>query len=294
VILIVAGVVLVAAIAGGAYALFGNSSSAEKTATPKLAGHQFFAPECAPVQAAHWVYPGPAKIGSTAYESFAINYSCDAAKTWTKRLAQLEVHVTKVGNPGKIPGPPGFNCEAWPDANNHAYAGGCQKGAKTAFGWNWNVANSRQVLMRDSETGQYHMERLGGADTETILRPLPHGHYSIEVLNTSGIGYLTGFTWTPPPGWTIKGIAKAHGATCKLAAQTVTCSGKVSPPGCLCAGNGGTVKIDLAVSTPGPEHLNGKPAILGTVGAKLHITRMTAVPYLIPGTPAAQKRQHGL
>ncbi len=228
------------------------------------------------------------------YESFAIHYSCAKAKMWTERLALLTVHVTKVGNPGKIEGPAGFACEAWPDANNHAYAGGCQAGRSVAFGWNWNVANSREVLIRDQNTGQYHMQRLSGADTETILRPLPRGHYRIEVLNTSGIGYLTGFTWTPPPGWTIHGLSKVTGAKCTLAAQKVTCSGTVAPPPCLCAGKGGTVKIDLAVSTPPPVRVHGKIEHFGTVGAKMRITHMRAVPFLIPGTPAEAKRQQGL
>jgi hypothetical protein len=290
----VALVVLLAAIGGGAYALV-SGGGAKKAAPPvKLAGHAYFRPECAPVHGARWVYPGPAKISSAVYESFAINYGCAQAKMWTKKLATLTVHVTKVGNPGKIPGPAGFNCEAWPDANNHAYAGGCQKGTKVAFGWNWNVANSRQVLIRNQDTGQYHMEQLAGADTETILRPLKPGHYSVEVLNTSGIGTLNGFTWSPPPGWTIHGIAKVTGAKCTLAAQTVTCSGKVSPPACLCAGNGGKVKIDLDVTIPGATFVKGKPTHYGTVGAKMRITRMTAVPYLIPATPAEAKKQEGV
>ena len=292
--IVLAGTVVLAGIGGGAYALVNGGSSERQAAPVKVPGHTYFAPECAPLRAARWVYPGPAKISSAVYESFAINYSCEEAKMWTKRLATDTVHVTNVGNPGKIPGPAGFNCEAWPDANNHAYAGGCQKGTKTAFGWNWNVANPRQVLAQDPDSGQFHMTQLAGADTETLLKPLPHGHYSIEVLNTSGIGFLNGFTWSPPPGWTIHGITKVTGAKCTLASQVVTCSGKVSPPACLCAGDGGKVKIDIAVSTPGETYVKGKPVHYGTVGAKMQITRMTAVPYLIPGTPAEAKKQQGV
>ena len=77
-----------------------------------------------------------------------------------------------------------------------AYAGGCQKG-KQAFGWNWNVANSRQALVHGDD-GSYHVVTLSGSDAETIVRPLTKGHYQVYVLNTSGIGFVNGFTWSPP------------------------------------------------------------------------------------------------
>ena len=139
-----------------------------------------------------------------------------------------------------LKGPPGYYCSAWPDANGHAYAGGCQSkgggdcvatknaygrpyangrgckvtGGNKAFGWNWNVANRRVVFAHDDE-GVLHLIHVSGADTNVVFRYL-NGSYELQVLNTSGIGYLNGFTWTPSPGWSVKSIKKASGADCSL------------------------------------------------------------------------------
>jgi hypothetical protein len=276
-------VVLVGGSSGGA-----RSSGARESA-PRLAGHRFLEPECAPLTGLRWSYPGPAQIGSTTYELFAIHYSCATAASWAKRLARLRIPVFRSGKQSTIQGPSGFYCTALPDADGHAYAGGCQKG-ETAFGWNWNVANSRKALVRD-ETGKYRVVELAGSDAQTIIKPLAKGHYQVYVQNTSGIGFLNGFTWTPPPGWTIKAITKTTGGTCRLAAGgTVACKGRVAPPSCLCTASGGAVTIDLTVSAA----QSTKGQTFGVVGAKLRITNMTPVPYLIPGTPAEAKRQHGV
>ena len=286
--MLVAGVVvLLIAVGVGAYLGFSGGSSTSKAsgATPTT-GHLFFAPECAPVRGTRWVYPGPTKIASDRYESFAIRVSCAKAADWTRRLAQLTVPVKKHGVASILKGPRGFDCEAWPDAQGHAYAGGCQKGDNVAFGWNWNVENPRQALAQID--GQYHVVSLGGADLETVLTALPHRHYRLKVLNTSGIGYVNGFNWTPPPGSRITSITSSSGATCKLRSATlVTCAGKVSPPSCLCKGDGGAVTIEVAFAAP----ISGGH---GTGGARVAITAMTPLPYLIPGTPKAAKRQHGV
>jgi hypothetical protein len=259
-----------------------------------LAGHQFLYPECAPVHGTRWRYPGVARIQSDVYESFAIHYSCASAKMWTKRLARIKIPLLKTGNHTVIKGPPGFKCEAWPDAHGHAYAGGCQKGSRIAFGWNWNVANRRVALVAN-EVGIVHLVSLVGSDVESVIRPLTNGHYQIEVLNTSGIGVVTGFTWSAPPSWTITAITKTSGANCKLVSvQKVLCTGRVLAPTCLCSNSGGTVKIDLAVSIDNPKPEKGPPESYGTVGAELRITAMTAVPFLIPGTPQEAKRRSGV
>lgn len=287
-------VIALVAVGVGAYLLVDRGSSAKTAASGAAPGtHQFLPPECAPLTGQAWRFPGPAKIESTKYELFAIGYSCSEAATWARRLAELKVPVQRSGAQTKIKGPSGFNCAAVPDATGHAYAGGCQKGQQ-AFGWNWNVANSRQALVPDPTTGKYHIVSLAGSDAETIIRPLAKGHYQVYVLNTSGIGFLKGFTWSPPPGWTIKSITKASGARCKVAAGKLACSGSVAPPSCLCISDGGAVTVDLAVSVHGKPLTKGKVNAFGTVGAKLRITKMAPVPYLIPGTPAAAKRQRGV
>ena len=292
---LVAAAVAVGAAAGIYLAVDGSSGGKSSTTAEKAAGgqsatrHNFLEPECAPVQGPLWRYPGPARISSSSYELFAIHYDCAAAGSWAKQLAQLKIPVYRSGRSSDLQGPQGFYCTGWPDASGHAYAGGCQKGNE-AFGWNWNVANSRSALVRDG-SGKYHVERLAGSDAQTIIRPRAKGHYQLYVLNTSGIGFLNGFTWTPPPGWTITAITKTTGGTCRLeTGGTITCKGRVPPPSCLCSADGGAVSVDLAVRTPSAS----KGQNFGAVGAKLRITRMTPVPYLIPGTPAEAKRQHGV
>jgi hypothetical protein len=223
-----------------------------------------------------------------------MHYSCTSASTWTKRLAHEKIPILQTGNQTVLQGPTGFRCEAWPDANGHAYAGGCQKGTRIAFGWNWNVANRRVALVPD-EYGDVHLMKLGGADTESILQPLANGHYQLEVLNTSGIGVVTEFTWNPPAYWTITAITKSAGAHCKLVSNTeVVCKGQIAPPLCLCSNSGGIATIDLAVSIRTPKPAKGPPVSYGLEGAKLRITAMTAVPFVIPGTPQQAKRENGV
>ena len=283
----VAGAVVAVVVVGGGSSNHATSSAALQGGRP--AGHRFLEPECAPLTGIRWSYPGQTRISSTKYELFAIHYSCTTAGTWAKRLAPLKIPVYRSGKQSQIQGPPGFYCTALPDASGHAYAGACQKG-DAAFGWNWNVANSRSALVRD-EAGHYHVVNLAGSDAETIIKPRTKGHYQVYILNTSGIGFLDGFTWTPPAGWTITAITKTTGGSCRLAADgKVACRGHVVPPSCLCTASGGAVTIELAVSAP----TSTKGRTFGAVGAKLRITSMTPVPYLIPGTPAEAKRQHGV
>jgi hypothetical protein len=289
------GAVAVAAIA--AVLLDGGHGSSRPATPPATAlavltsHHQFLAPECAPVHGPRWVYPGSARISSTLYESFAISYPCRLAATWTKQMTRDVLAFSKSGNLIPINGPSGFSCGAWADASRHAYAGGCQKG-NVAFGWNWNVANPQDSLMRGPD-GRVQFEKTGGADTETILRPLTKDHYEVDVENTSGIGVINGFTWSPPPGWTVTRITKTTGGKCSLLSGVVSCSGAVQPPTCLCTGDGGNLVIDIVVSAQTRSTVHGSPVIYGTSGSKLRLTAMTPVPFLIPGTPAEAARQHG-
>ena len=215
-----------------------------------LRGRALLVPECNPLKGPSWVYPiGPpvrglpgivADIRSDLYEVFAINYSCEQAAAWIRKLSARRIPVKRSGNVTVLQGPPGYYCSAWPDANGHAYAGGCQSkgggdcvttknaygrpyangrgckatGGDKAFGWNWNVANRRVVFAHDSQ-GVLHLIHVSGADTNVVFRYL-NGSYELQILNTSGIGYLNGFTWTPSPGWSVKSIKKATGADCSL------------------------------------------------------------------------------
>jgi hypothetical protein len=290
-----------------------------------LQGHPLTAPECAPLRGPRWSYPfGPpvrglprleAKINSNLYEVFAIHYSCKQAKAWVRRLSALKIPVKKRGDATVLKGPAGFYCSAWPDANGRAYAGGCQSkggggcvvtktasgrpyangrgckitGGKQAFGWNWNVENRRVVFAHDAK-GVLHLFHVSGSDTNIIFRYL-NGSYELDVLNTSGIGYLNGFTWTPSPGWKVTNIKKVSGASCsRTPAGKISCHGVVNPPSCLCNGDGGMAVIKF---TAAPTKKNAG-YLFGGSPAQFKVTKMTPVPYLIPGTPEEAAKRDGV
>jgi hypothetical protein len=216
-----------------------------------------------------------------------------------------------------IKGPSGYYCSAYPDANGFAYAGGCQSGGgggcvvtknaagrpyangrgckltggKQAFGWNWNVANRRVVFAHDAG-GVLHLIHVSGADTSVMFHYLSNS-YELQVMNTSGIGYLDGFTWVPSEGWKVTRIESSSGAKCTLSpggAGKISCTGSVKPPSCLCTGDGGIVSIKFtAVPTK-------KKAGYLFAGApwQFKVTKMTPVPYLIPGTPDEALKREGV
>jgi hypothetical protein len=288
------GAAVVGAVIATVLVISSSKSPAPAAAASALANHVFLTPECAPLTGPRWTFPGPTKITSALYESFAIKYPCRDAVTWTKRLIQKIIPVRKDGTIIPLHGPAGFNCGAWADANGHAYAGGCQNG-NVAFGWNWNVANPRVVPIQ-GPTGRVQLVKVYGSDDATVVRPLGGDRFELYVENTSGIGFINSFTWSPPPGWKIKSIAKASGAACSLTGGIVRCTGSVRPPVCLCTGSGGNVTLDLVINGKTHGTANGKPVAYGAVGAKLELTKMTPVPFLIPGTPkeaARQAKAHG-
>lgn len=255
--------------------------------------HQLLPPECMPVKGRTWNYPGDQKISSDLYEMFAINYPCSKAAKWTARLIRAQIKFKTGGDESVLNGPKGFYCSGWPDTSNHAYAGGCQttKGTPEAFAWNWNVLNRRVVFTPD-ENGVVHLEKLLGSDAEVVLTT-DGKHYILNVHNTSGIGYIDRFTWTPPPGWTVTKLDKVTGGHCQLAKTTglIWCGGKMQPPTCLCVGDGAVMTIEFTAKAPKATVQNGHPLLFGSAGALLKIKAMTPVPYLIPGTPAAAEKQ---
>jgi hypothetical protein len=299
--------------------------SSQALALSALRGHPLLAPECAPIEGPRWVYPvGPpvkglppvvANIQSDLYEVFAINYSCRQASAWIRKLSRLRIPIKRSGDVTVLDGPPGYYCSAWPDANGRAYAGGCQAkgggncvattnpygrpyangrgckltGGKKAFGWNWNVANRRVVFAHDAQ-GALHLIHVSGSDTNVVFRYL-NGSYQLEVMNTSGIGYLNGFTWTPSPGWKVTQIENASGAACSLThAGKISCAGTVHPPTCLCSGDGGVVSVRFTAAPTQKSH----GFLFGGSAAQFKVTKMTPVPYIIPGTPDEALKRDGV
>jgi hypothetical protein len=308
-----------------------SSATSSKPSTPQelalqaLNGRTLLTPECKPLKGGLWVYPvGPpvkglppivANIRSDLYEVFAINYKCSDAVKWIRKLSQLKIPVKHSGNVTVLKGPPGYYCSAWPDANGRAYAGGCQSkggggcattktaagrpyangrgckltGGNKAFGWNWNVANRRVVFAHDDK-GVLHLVHVSGADTNVVFRYL-NGSYELQVLNTSGIGYLNGFTWAPSAGWAVTSIKTSQGASCSLTRQgKISCTGTVRPPSCLCTGDGGVVSIRF---TAAPTKKKAG-YLFGGSPAQFKITKMTPVPYIIPGTPDEASKRDGV
>src|SRR5439155_15570800 len=132
---------------------------------------------------------------------------------------------------------------------------GCElTGGKNAFGWNWNVANRRVVFAHDDK-GVLHLVHVSGSDTNVIFRSPSENSYELQVLNTSGIGYLNGFTWSPPEGWKVTHIKNSTGADCSLTPKgKIFCSGTVHPPTCLCGNDGGSVSVSFSAAPTTKTH----------------------------------------
>jgi hypothetical protein len=266
-----------------------SSASVVETA---ISRHQFLTPECAPITSRRWVYPGPVGIHSTMYESFSLSYPCATAKSWITKLIKEKIPFSKNGALVPVHGPAGYSCGAWADANGYAYAGGCQKGTH-AFGWNWNVANPHDYFVPNAN-GHLELEKGEGSDSETIVTTLSPTRYQLEVMNTSGIGFINHFIWTPPAGWTIASVTGTSGAKCEVTTSgQVSCVGQIGPPTCLCTGGGGAATVDFTISKTTHGTVHGHPNSTGSVGATTKLVAMTAVPYLIPGTPQEAARQTG-
>jgi len=127
-----------------------------------------------------------------------------------------------------------------------------------------------------------------GSDVSTVIRalgPSPGAaagtrRYQLEVTNTSSIGFITSFSWDPPPGTTVVEITASSKGTCTVSNGEIVCQASLHPPTCTCKGDGGRMTIDFTArgeaSKPGHAH--------GGVGASLNVLTQTPVPYVIPSS----------
>ncbi|MBV8395532.1 MAG: hypothetical protein JO064_04655 [Actinobacteria bacterium] len=240
--------------------------------------------QCPPIQGPRWVYPGVIRMSSTKYESFSTGYSCAKARAITARLLTRTLKQASVGAETSLGKVSGFACVGFPDKNQHAYAGVCSIRAKSIeFGWNINVlAGAATQVLNSEDASRVHQ---GGSDADTVVQNVSPGHYRLLIDNTSGIGYIKGFTWAPPPGWTITAVTKTSGGSCHVGAGgAIVCNGKLRPPKCLCTQSGGVASIDFTANTGRPKKVNGHPVIYGAVQGTLTITEMEPVPYIVPST----------
>jgi hypothetical protein len=273
--------ILIAAVAA---AFFAAGASA---ATPPASQ------QCPPIKGPRWVYPGVIKMSSTAYEAFSTGYSCAKATAIVKRLYGRTFKHSQVGQAGSLGKVSGFTCVGYPDKNKHPYAGVCSVRSKgVEFGWNINVlAGAAMQVLNSEDATRVHQ---AGSDADTVVRTVSPGHYELLIDNTSGIGYIKGFRWTPPTGWTVTAVTKTSGGKCHVVGNgDIVCSGKLRPPKCLCTQSGGIATIDFAARTPPPQKVNGHPVIYGAVQGTLTITEMDPVPYIVPST-AEQLKTGGL
>jgi hypothetical protein len=296
---LVAGAAAAVVVAGAVvYALAGGSPARPSAGTSPeapLGGHQLLPGECVPVQGPVWAYPGPERISSDLYESFATNISCKSAAEWTVRLAALTVPVRRNGDPTSLAGPAGFTCIGWPDAHGHAYGGSCRSGTSAVeFGWNWNVINRRTVLEPNANGLGSHLAKPSRDDAGTALSALGRGRYLLKVQDESGIGDIDRFTWAPPAGWTITAVTGSAGGRCALAGGRIACRGRLRHPACLCTATGGVLVVRFTARAPGASSAAGHPVVIGTAGGRLTITAMTPVPFLIPDTPGEATSRPGV
>jgi hypothetical protein len=121
----------------------------------------------------------------------------------------------------------------------------------------------------------------GSADAVTVVTWLAPGKYQLDVQNTSGIGFINQFTWSPPLGMTVTAVTSSEGGRCSLVGGSIQCNGKVAPPTCTCR-SGGELTVNFTATGLEPTFANGYWTYHGMTGAFLQIQQMTPVPYHIP------------
>jgi len=121
------------------------------------------------------------------------------------------------------------------------------------------------------------------ADAVAVVRWIAPGVYQLDVQNTSGIGFINQFNWSPPANLTITAVTSSEGGKCSLVGGNIQCNGKVAPPRCTCL-PGGDLTVNFTARGLEPQMINGVMTWYGLVGAYLQITQMTPVPYHIPST----------
>jgi hypothetical protein len=124
------------------------------------------------------------------------------------------------------------------------------------------------------------------SDSMTIVRFIDptRNLYQIEVQNTSGIGYINSFNWSPPQGMTIIAVTSSEGGKCSLSNGDIECTagGKgIAPPTCTCS-IGGKMTVNFTATAKQPTFQDGYWVSYGVVGAYTQIQSMTPVPYHIP------------
>jgi hypothetical protein len=127
---------------------------------------------------------------------------------------------------------------------------------------------------------------VSGADANSLIRSLGHNHYQLVVTNTSAIGFINTFTWTPPAGATILTVSGSDNGDCGLSHGAISCQLALRPPTCTCRGDGGTVTIGFTAKVRSSN--NGYVHGIGMQYSSFMVTSETPVPYIIPSSAGAK------
>jgi hypothetical protein len=241
--------------------------------------------QCPPVKGATWVYPANVKMSSDTYEAFTVGFSCTTASSYIKQIVGRTLPANAAYEEQPLAGIPGFLCTAYPDKNGHAYGGSCRKGT-TEFGWNLNVLFQSTDLEGDDDI-------VDNSDATAVLRPLGQGRYELEIQNTSRIGYIDSFRWTPPRQLKILAVTKSSRGNCRVdASGDIACAANLQPPKCLCRPSGGTITIDFTAPPTVVLKIQGHTVDPGILGARLQIVAMTPIHYLVAATLEQEREGH--
>jgi hypothetical protein len=121
----------------------------------------------------------------------------------------------------------------------------------------------------------------GAGDAVSVVTWISPGTYQLDVQNTSGIGYINVFTWSPPINLTVTAVTGTKGGSCSLVGGEIQCTGKIAPPKCTCQA-GGELTVTFTAKGLEPTFANGYWTYYGIIGSYLQIRQMTPVPYHIP------------
>ncbi len=246
---------------------------------------QFGSTQCPPVKGATWVYPANVKMSSNTYEAFTVGFSCATAASYIRQIVGRTLPPNAEYMEQPLAGVPGFLCTAYPDKHGHAYGGSCRRGS-SEFGWNLNVLFQSTDLEGDDDI-------VNSTDANAVLRPLGHGHYQLEIQNTSRIGYINTFRWSPPPRMNILAVTSSTRGKCTVdSSGAIACAATLPPPKCLCRPSGGTVTIDFTTPPTVVLKIQGHSVNPGILGAHLQIVAMTPIHYLVASTLEQERQGH--
>ena len=87
------------------------------------------------------------------------------------------------------------------------------KGGETAIAHSLDlIADKRRGDRGVTELSLEQIDQQLGTDALSILTSLGADRYRLVVENTSPIGSINGFTWSPPSGWTVTAVTANSGA----------------------------------------------------------------------------------